>query len=67
MRDNSPEVIVTVLLIISFVAGSAMWDAWSCGAKADAMKLKHQWGFATGCMVEHDGAMVPLKNLRVEQ
>ena len=67
MRDDAEQAIAAFVLIAILLAGSYAWGAMKCSAKADAMKVRHEFGIMTGCLIEHDGAMVPLENLRVEQ
>ena len=66
MRDDTAAAIGISFIIAVVVASWAM-KAAKCEAIASAMKVRGEYGVLTGCLIEHDGAMVPLENLRVEQ
>jgi hypothetical protein len=66
MRDDTTAAIGIAFIFAVLFASYAM-KAAKCDAVASAMKTRGSYGILTGCMIEHDGAMIPLENLRVVQ
>lgn len=54
------------LVLIVPTVGFAMWaDSASCQSKANAMHVRHTWGWLQGCVIEtRPGHWIPLENFR---
>jgi hypothetical protein len=57
--------ITIIATILIGGAWSALWIAEArCTSRAEMMRTSHQWSILTGCMINHDGQWVPLRNYR---
>lgn len=63
---NLLGLLIGTMLLLALCAGiSYVLGEIPCEAKADMMKLPHQYGLLEGCMVEVDGRWRPLESYRV--
>jgi len=56
---------IVVLLIMIGLLGFFVFDGitgYSCGQTSVAMGVGHQYGFAKGCLINVNGAWIPIDN-----
>lgn len=67
MRDVAIVVLLIAGVFLALIMLGYQTEKMACEAIADAMSVRHKYSFWTGCMIEHDGKMIPLEALRVMQ
>jgi hypothetical protein len=62
---------IVIYLVVMAVCSSAVvvlaltGDRYTCGKKAEAQKLEHQWGPFKGCLIKVDGKWIDYDKWRV--
>lgn len=61
---DSGDIIFSVLAFF-LVLGASIWlSSSTCAEKSRLMKKRHNYGLISGCMIESDGAWVPIESYR---